>query len=300
MLLYNILITASITVIFYLVYLLIHNNYKKTQLIKRLVDTVAENHNKKNTVPDNKSQLTELLSRKISGFIGKVIPANIIRNVEKKIITANLSDFDVSQYFLMKIVIDLLILILLPLGLLALEMKQNPGLTAFLLIVGFMAPDILLKEKITKRHQEITKALPNFIDLLRICVEAGLDLQSAFGKMIKEDSSILQPELEQVFTEIKMGKPLSEALRDMADRLNHPDFSSFVTILLQANQMGMSIAHILRTQSEQIYLKYIQAVRVKAAKVPVLILLPLVFFILPALLTVLIGPAILQILEVYK
>ncbi|MDR2431674.1 MAG: type II secretion system F family protein [Candidatus Margulisbacteria bacterium] len=301
MFIYALLTAFSATILFYLLCLLLQNARQKADLAQRLARTVIQAGAAENdSLPDNKSQLTDILSQKITGLVARIVPQNIIANIEKNLVAADIKNFDISKYFLLKVLADSFILIFLPFYFMVLHIQLNVGLLALLAIGGFFLPDLLVKSAIGKRHNKITKALPTFIDLLRLCIEAGLDLESSFGRLVKEDTSILQPEAARLFNELKMGEPLSEALRRMSARLAHPDFSSFATILLQANEMGMSIAAVLRTQEEQITLKYIQGLRARAAKTPVLITLPLVGLILPALFLLVLGPAVLQLMQAFS
>jgi len=298
MFIYNLTITIGITAAFYLLYSLFQSSYERSLLSKRLAGAITDQ--KETDKPlENKSQLTDILSKKLSIFAERIVPQNMIKNIERKIIVANMKDFDLSKYFLMKAMVEIFVLFVLPFVLVSMGHTLNPAMIAGMAIGGFFLPDMQLKSAIEKRHKQITKALPNFIDLLRLCIEAGLDIESAFSRVVREDTSVIQPEIERLAMETKMGKPLSAALRDMSERLDHPDFSAFVTILVQANEMGMSVGQVLRTQGEQISLKYMQGLRARAAKTPVLITLPLVGFILPALFLLLMGPAILQLMEAF-
>ena len=294
MFVYTLTITFCTTAIFYLLYSFFQSNYDRSLLSKRMAGAITENNKK--DLPDNKSQLTDILAKKLDTFASRIVPKNILDRIEKNIITANMKDFDISKYFLMKALMEVFALFVIPFMLMVADIKLSPVIIAGMAIGGFFLPDMQLSSTIKKRHLAITKALPNFIDLLRLCIEAGLDIESAFGRVVREDTSIIQPEIARLATEVKMGKPLSGALRDLSERLNHPDFSAFVTILIQASEMGMSIAPVLRTQEEQITLKYMQGLRTRAAKVPVLITLPLVAFVMPCLFIIVLTPAALSMM----
>jgi tight adherence protein C len=285
---------VSIIVLILLINILLESGKRNSVMRKRLVK--ALNGNKKiSPLERSKSPLTEVLSKKVDNLAKKFLPVNIIKNIEKKIITANMKGFTAATYFLLKIIILFFVLIFIPLAGLFLGFQFNFGLMMLFSIIGFVFPDLILKSKIDKRHKLIIKELPNYIDLLRICIEAGMDLDGGLNKIVEKSSGVLQEETRHAVAEVKMGKSIIDSLQDMADRINFPDFSSFITLLIQANQMGISISSILSNQSRQINLKYFQAMRARAAKIPVLILVPLVFFVLPSLLVIIMGPVIINL-----
>lgn len=295
---YGITISLALTFLVLLIISLVqtgqHNSFIKKRIAQ--IQGKTEKMAPQETVL---SPLTDIASKKIETLINKFVPQNIITSIEKKIATAKLENMDVAKYFLSKIIIDLFVLIFIPIYFAILKMNLNFGVLAVLLIVGFAFPDLFLKSKIEKRYKAIAQELPNFIDLLRVCIEAGMDMEGALNKIVANSKGLLQEETAQTVTEIKMGKSIAEALQDMAQRINYADFSAFVTMVIQSNQLGISISNVLKSQAQQINVKYLQAMRAKAAKIPVLILIPMVFFILPALLIVIIGPAIIQVINVF-
>lgn len=269
-----------------------HSSFISNRLSKVIVD---DGHKAKET--ENLSPLTDVLTKMVNGVVGRFVPENITTAISKKIALAKIKDFDLSKYFLMKAMALGFALVILPILLLLLGMKVNLGLIAVFAVVGFMLPDSTLKSAIAKRHKLIFRELPRFIDLLRICVEAGMDMEGGLTKIVDNFKGELQVETAQAVAEIQLGKTVGEALQRMSERIDLADFSSFITMIQQATEMGISVATVLKNQSYQINLKYIQDARAKAAKIPVLILLPMVFFIFPALLCVIIGPAIIQVMS---
>ncbi len=296
--LYGLIVAIAVTALILLIYSLIQTG-SHTSFIKKRIARVIGAVDKNSLEEATLSPLTDILSAKLEKVVNRFVPVNIVKEIAKRIETAKIKDFDVAKYFLLKIIIGLFILIFIPLYFSILKIKMNFGVIAILLIVGFIFPDLVVKSKIAKRHKEIIKDLPYFIDLLRVCVEAGMDLEGALCKIVDNSVGLLREETAQAVAEIKMGKGISEALHDMSERINYADFSSFITVVLQSNQMGISISNVLKTQSLQINLKYLQSMRSRAAKIPIMILIPMVFFILPALLVVVIGPAIIQVISVF-
>jgi tight adherence protein C len=166
-------------------------------------------------------------------------------------------------------------------------------------IFGWLLPDVLINSKGRQRKEQVSKELPEVLDLLTVCIEAGLGFDGAIKKVVDKSKGVLPDELFIVLEEIRMGKPRREALRDMADRLAVDDFSNFVGSVIMAEQLGISIGKVLRLQSKEVRLKRRQSVEELAMKAPVKMLIPMVFFIFPAIFVVLLGPAAIQIMRVF-
>jgi tight adherence protein C len=164
-------------------------------------------------------------------------------------------------------------------------------------VLGYFLPVLQLRSQITRRQDTIVKALPNALDLLTICVEAGLGFEQAMGKVYEKWDDDLAIAFGRVLQEIQLGKRRSEALRDMSSRMEVPDVTSFVAALIQAEQLGVSIAKILRIQSDQMRVKRRQRAQEKAQQAPVKMLFPMVFLIFPAIWIVLLGPSIFVLMD---
>ncbi len=162
----------------------------------------------------------------------------------------------------------------------------------FFLFVGYYFPLIWLSRLITQRRKEVLKAMPDALDLLTICVEAGLGFDAAMRKVTEKWDNILALEFARVLREMQLGKPRREALRDMADRVDLPELRSFVAAVIQSEQLGVSMANVLRIQSEYMRIQRRQRAEEEAHKAPVKMLFPLVFLILPSIFVVLLGPAV--------
>jgi len=165
------------------------------------------------------------------------------------------------------------------------------------LALGYYIPVMLLMSKIRRRQEDVIKALPDALDLLTICVEAGLGFDAAMAKVAEKWDNELSLAFARTVQEMQLGKLRREALRDMANSLDVSDVTSFVAAIVQADQLGVSMAKVMRIQSEQMRMKRRQRAEEKARQAPVKIMIPLVFFIFPTILIVLLGPAILQIRE---
>jgi tight adherence protein C len=164
-------------------------------------------------------------------------------------------------------------------------------------LLGYYLPVLQLQSQISRRQDAIVKALPDALDLLTICVEAGLGFEQAMGKVYEKWDNDLALAFGRVLQEIQLGKRRSEALRDMSSRMDVPDVTSFVAALVQAEQLGVSVAKILRIQSDQMRVKRRQRAQEKAQQAPVKMMIPMVLLIFPSIWIVLLGPSIIILLE---
>ncbi|MCM0612010.1 type II secretion system F family protein [Marinobacter sediminum] len=165
-------------------------------------------------------------------------------------------------------------------------------------VLGFLAPDIYLLHREQKRRAELTEVFPDVLDLLVVCVEAGLSLDAAIQRVAREivhTSASMSQELHLVSLEMRAGKARDEALRALSERTGMPEMQSLVSILVQAEHFGTSIARALREHAEEMREVRIQRAREKAAKLPVKMTFPIIFFIFPALFLVVLGPALVKI-----
>jgi tight adherence protein C len=163
--------------------------------------------------------------------------------------------------------------------------------------IGFIYPQMWLNSKIRGRQAAIQRALPDALDLLTICVEAGLGFDSAMSRVNEKWDDPLSVEFGRVIREIQLGRARRDALRDMADRAEVADVTSFVAAIVQTEQLGVSIAKVLKIQSEQMRQKRRQRAEERAHQAPVKMLFPLVFLIFPSIYIVLLGPAVLTVMD---
>jgi tight adherence protein C len=163
--------------------------------------------------------------------------------------------------------------------------------TALMGAIGFFLPVYWLGRRISSRQEEIVKTLPDALDLLTISVEAGLPFDGAMQRVADKWDNEISKGFQRILTELRVGKSRVEALRDMAERMEVPDITSFVAALIQAEQLGISIAKVLRIQSEQMRIKRRQRAEEKAQQAPIKMLIPMTFLIFPTILIVILGPA---------
>ena len=171
-----------------------------------------------------------------------------------------------------------------------------------LALLGFYLPDISLSVKIARRRTKIIEGLPDALDLLVVCVEAGMGLDSAFNRVANEISlsnKTLSDELKLMNMELRAGKSRQDALRNLATRTDVEDLNSLVTLLVQTDRFGTSIAQALRVYSDSFRTKRYQRAEEIAAKLPVKLVFPCILFIFPSLFVVILGPAAIRIYQTF-
>jgi tight adherence protein C len=164
-------------------------------------------------------------------------------------------------------------------------------------ILGFFFPQLWLSSKISKRQKEIRKAMPDALDLLTICVEAGLGFDAAMAKVSEKWNTELSLAFARVIQEVQLGKLRREALRDMAERIGIAEMTSFVAAVIQSEQLGVSMAKVLHIQADQMRMKRRQHAEEEAHKAPLKMLIPMALLIFPSLGIVLMTPAALRLMN---
>lgn len=166
--------------------------------------------------------------------------------------------------------------------------------------IGFSGPTFWLRRFVNKRLKQIRKAMADVVDLIVLAIEAGLGFDQAVDQAVQKTKGPLTDELRRVLDEVRVGKPQGEAFRSMAQRVKMSDLSLLVAAIDQAMKMGVGLGKALRLQATEIREKRMAFIREQAGKLPVKMMLPLVLFIFPALFVVILGPALVQILEMSK
>lgn len=168
------------------------------------------------------------------------------------------------------------------------------AVTVFTLL-GFFFPQLWLQSKINARQKDIRKAMPDALDLLTICVEAGLGFEAAMSKVSEKWETELSLALLRAIREIQLGKSRRDAMRDMADRIGIPEMTSFVAAIIQSEILGVSLSKVLRIQSDQMRVKRRQHAEEQAHQAPIKMIVPLAFLIFPSIFIILLTPAGIQL-----
>lgn len=246
-----------------------------------------------------KDRLVSPIFDSISRFMSNLVPSAVLESIEKKLISANgFHGLSSAQFFGFAAVLGTLLAVL-TWELLMISKQPSNKITAYCLIaflLGIILPFMLLEQKIARRKANLMHELPDVLDLLTVSVEAGLGFDGALIKLSEKMKGDMVDEFTRMLQEMRIGVPRREALRSLAKRCNTQDVTLFTGALIQADQLGVSIAKVLRIQSVEMRDKRRQRAEEQAMKAPVKMLFPLVFFIFPAILIVLLGPALLQII----
>jgi tight adherence protein C len=176
--------------------------------------------------------------------------------------------------------------------------KINPYVvTPLFTVIGFFFPQLWLQSKIDRRQKEIKKAMPDALDLLTICVEAGLGFDAAMAKVSEKWDNELSLSFSRSIKEVQLGKLRRDALKDMSDRIGLAEMTSFIAAVIQSEQLGVSMAKVLRIQSEQMRIKRRQMAEEEAHKAPVKMIIPMAFLTFPSIFIVLLAPAVFSMME---
>lgn len=241
------------------------------------------------------------VARRLGELALRITPQNAIRQVAKKLdMAGNPGRIDPTMFFAFRFLGIPLGLVVIALGkLLPNSLFASKGLLFAIpaSILGFYLPDLLLKAKIDRRQDSIRKAMPDALDLLTICVEAGLGFEAAMAKVYEKWDNELARAFGRVIREIQLGKVRKEAMRDMAERLGITEMTSFVAAVIQSEELGVSMAQVLRIQADQMRIRRRQLAEEKAHAAPIKMLLPMGIFIFPSICIVLMTPAILILIK---
>jgi tight adherence protein C len=183
---------------------------------------------------------------------------------------------------------------------LGLSFLPTLGFVVLASLAGYMAPNMYLYQQTYDRAEKLQRSLPDAIDLLTISVESGLGFDAAVAQVARNTDGPLADEFARMLQEMQIGRGRSEALRSLATRTNLPDLRSFVSAMVQADAFGIPVGQVLRVQSSEIRVKRRQWAEEEAQKVPVKILVPLIFCILPCLFVAVLGPAGISIMNSFS
>lgn len=240
---------------------------------------------------------------KLAMFIGQAVPLTLRSLSAFKLLLAQ-AGFRLPHVLPLFLAVKVLIAVIMVTGYVIIYTLWTPGRPYFFItavlagFIGFILPNVWLVQKKNKRQEEILYTLPDALDLLTVCIEAGLGLDASLVKITEEDwfsRRALAEEFRVVSREVRAGKPRSGALRDMAERSGVDDLKSLAASLIQTERLGTSVAQSLRVYSDSLRVKRRQRAEEAAAKTTIKLVFPLALFIFPALLVVLLGPAVIRL-----
>ncbi len=231
-----------------------------------------------------------------------ILPTSLIGRARRWLVIAG-DSMTVLQFFTIVLVASTL----LPAVYFAFAWITADEMTALLLFpvpvlagLGLFLPLMMLRRAAKSRQKRIWRSMPNAIDLMTTCVEAGLSLDFALQRVAERYKGSLSDEIHRMLREVGLGKTRREALGDMAERIDVPDITTFVNSIVQAETLGTSVGQVLRVQAKQMRMKRRQRAEQMARQAPVKMVFPLVLFLMPSLFIVTIGPVILNVIDAFS
>ena len=240
------------------------------------------------------------LINRVGSFSARFTPQKVIQDTARKLeLAGNPWPIDAPTFLAIRFILAVLIgglVITMVLTSPSSVPSDNFMYIGGALLGGFYLPQIMLSRKITQRQKEIRKAMPDALDLLTICVEAGLGFDAALSKVAEKWETELSLAFARVIREVQLGKVRREALKDMSDRLGIAEMTSFVAAIIQSEQLGVSMSKVLRIQSDQMRVKRRQRAEEEAHKAPIKMIIPMALLIFPTIIIIILTPAAIQIM----
>jgi tight adherence protein C len=239
---------------------------------------------------------------KVISSIGRLTPLDLYGRVNRLIVLAgNPPSLTAERIVAFKIVFAIVGLVA---GIAVSSFLPFKGIlivmaVAVFALIGYTAPSAAVAARASKRQKEIRKALSDTMDLLTISVEAGLGFDAALGQVVRNVPGPLSEEISRMLQEMQIGVSRTEALRHLTDRTEVPELDGFVLSMIQADKYGVGVAKVLRAQATELRQKRRQRAEETAQKVPLKLLFPMIFMVLPAMFIVILGPGIIKIYEAF-
>jgi tight adherence protein C len=239
---------------------------------------------------------------KVISSIGRLTPLDLYGRVNRLIVLAgNPPSLTAERIVAFKIVFAIVGLVA---GIAVSSFLPFKGIlvvmaVAVFALIGYTAPSAAVAARASKRQKEIRKALSDTMDLLTISVEAGLGFDAALGQVVRNVPGPLSEEISRMLQEMQIGVARTEALRHLTDRTEVPELDGFVLSMIQADKYGVGVAKVLRAQATELRQKRRQRAEETAQKVPLKLLFPMIFMVLPAMFIVILGPGIIKIYEAF-
>jgi len=237
----------------------------------------------------------------IGRFFGRIMPAGAIENLARKLLTAgNPMGLGAREFYGISMAFTLLGVYLAFIIFRRGTTTINVLLSLLILILFYASPKVWIHYLVTSRQNKVRKGLPDALDMLSVCATAGLGFDQSLQRVSEYWDTPIGREFGRVINEMEMGLTRRDALRNLSDRLDIREIGSFVALILQTEQLGMSISDTLHAQAEQMRIERHFRAQEQAQKAPIKMLIPMALLIFPALLAVILGPAIPSLMDVFK
>lgn len=233
----------------------------------------------------------------LANVASSVLPARVLANIEKQLLMAG-SPMTLNAYLVFWMTsVGIMTGLILVSVVVVWGTVGLPQALAVLMFgaVGWMLPSTWLKGRVRTRQKQVLRSLADALDLVTTCVDAGLGLDAALARVAEQSGGPLAEELSRMLREVAMGKMRREAMAEMADRIGLEELSGFINAVIQAEQLGVGINQVLRVQSDQMRTRRRQRAERMGHEAPIKMIFPLVLFIFPAFMMVILGPAVIRI-----
>jgi tight adherence protein C len=239
--------------------------------------------------------------RAIGRFFGRITPAGAIENLARRLITAgNPMGLGAREFYGISMALTLLGVYLAFIIFRRGTATINVVLSILILILFYAGPKVWLHFLVTSRQNKVRKGLPDALDMLSVCATAGLGFDQSLQRVSEYWDTAIGHEFGRVINEMEMGLTRRDALRNLSERLDIREIASFVALILQTEQLGMSISDTLHAQAEQMRIERRFRAQEQAQKAPIKMLIPMALLIFPALLAVILGPAVPSLMDVFR
>ncbi|MGI5822381.1 MAG: type II secretion system F family protein [Dethiobacteria bacterium] len=303
LLLVNVLLFATVVLLVTAFYEVFWGPQKQVALRLQTIRKMAENATEDELRKPFFERIIQPVFRKLGAALGNLTPREIRQGLEKKIgYAGNPGKMNFNSLISLQALLAVFFVFLAGMAIRLAGWGEQR--TVFFLFLAFSSgatlPVGLLNSRAAKRQHEIQKSLPDTLDLLLVSAEAGLGFDMALKRVTEQAPGILGQEIARALEEMRLGKTREEALRSIVGRTGVQDLSSFISAVIQSEQLGSNIANTLRIQAEAMRRKRRQRAEEAAMKAPIKMLFPLVFFIFPTLFVVLLGPALIRIMQTFQ
>ncbi len=240
--------------------------------------------------------------RRIANMVKKVSPRGVVQSTSHKLELAGILEVvGINVYFIVKFLLPIGFLIIYILLMVFFDFSLMISLLLLIPVpIAYFLPDMYLRSKISSRQDEIRRSLPNALDMLTITVEAGMGFDAALSRVASNIKGPLGEELSKMLKDMNVGIPRREAFRNLINRTNVQDLDSFISAVIQAEILGISIGKILRTQASELRNKRSNRAEEAGIKAPLKLIFPLITCLLLSLLLVILGPGIITVFDALK
>ncbi len=298
----SLLIAGAVGVVIYTVFTQLDERQVVRESLRQLGGYEVENKRDQEMLDPLRDRAFKPFVEGLTGVGRRLTPTGYVDKVRQKFVhMGNPSPQAVDRFLALRVVTvvaaALTFLFIFVINLTPFEGKMKLAVGGLLMAVFLIGPDSVLNRKVEDRQQQIQRSLPDVLDLLTISVEAGLGFEQALDRVIHAVPGPLTEEFSRMLGETRAGASRADAMRAMDERCDTPELRSFVLAIIQADTFGVSIGRVLRGQAEEMRIKRRQLAQERAQKAPVKMLIPMVFCIFPALFVVVLGPAMMMIVE---